>query len=70
MTCRHPAAVQRPTFADLQISLQQPKWSEEDKATYSENARTIGARESVHQVAKILSTYTLKNIVEEFCSTC
>ena len=48
MTCRHPAAVQRPTFTDLQISLQQPdyellKWSEEDKATYSENARTIRA---------------------------
>ena len=45
---RHPAAVQRPTFNELQISLQQPdyellKWSEEDKATYSENTRTIGA---------------------------
>ena len=45
---RHPDASHRPTFNDLQISLQQPdyellKWSEEDKATYSENARTIGA---------------------------
>ena len=35
-------------FNDLQISLQQPdyellKWSDEDKGTYSENARTIGA---------------------------
>ena len=45
---RHPDVAHRPTFNDLQISLQQPdyellKWSEEDKATYSENARTIGA---------------------------
>ena len=44
---RHPTASHRPTFISLQISLQQPdyellKWSEEDKAIYSENARTIG----------------------------
>ena len=48
MSYRHPDASHRPTFISLQISLQQPdyellKWSEEDKATYSETARTIGA---------------------------
>ena len=46
--CRHPEAVQRPTFAQLHASLQQPdsaliEWSEDEQTKYSENARTIGA---------------------------
>ena len=46
--CRHPEAVQRPSFAQLLASLQQPddvlmKWSDDEQTKYSENARTIGA---------------------------
>ena len=44
---RHPEAVKRPTFVQLHTSLQQPdnvllEWSEDERAKYTENARTIG----------------------------
>ena len=42
---RYPEAVQRPTFARLHASLQQPdsvlmEWSEDEQVKYSENVRT------------------------------
>jgi hypothetical protein len=45
---RHPESSKRPTFSELHFSLHKPdslllEWSEEDKAMYSERARTIGA---------------------------
>lgn len=47
-SCRHPEATQRPTFTQLCTSLHQQDdvlldWSEDERASYSENARTIGA---------------------------
>ena len=48
LLCRHPESSKRPTFSELHTSLHKAdslllEWSEEEKAMYSENARTIGA---------------------------
>ena len=45
---RHPEAASRPTFFDTLMALQRPdyqllKWTLEDEAAYSEEARTIGS---------------------------
>lgn len=46
--CRHPESSNRPSFSELHTSLHKSdalllEWSDQDKATYSEKARTIGA---------------------------
>ena len=48
LICRHPESSKRPSFSDLYAALHEAdslllEWSEEEKAMYSENARTIGA---------------------------
>lgn len=44
---RHSQPASRPTFTDMVVLLQRPDfqllwWSEEDKVSYSEKARTLG----------------------------
>ena len=44
---RHPGPDSRPAFCDLLLLLQRPdfqllRWSEEDEATFSKKARTLG----------------------------
>ena len=44
---RHPDPDSRPAFCDLLLLLQRPdfqllRWSEEDEATFSKEARTLG----------------------------
>ena len=46
--CRHPEAASRPTFFDTLLALQRPdfqvlKWTCEEVAAYSKEARTIGS---------------------------
>ena len=48
LVCRHPEAASRPTFFDTLLALQRPdfqvlKWTCEEVAAYSEEARTIGS---------------------------
>ena len=48
ITCRHPDPDSRPAFCNLMLLLlQRPdfellRWSEEDEATFSKKARTLG----------------------------
>lgn len=47
-TCRNPDEAVRPTFCEIVVSLQQPdfqvlKWSSDDEAKYSKEARTLGS---------------------------
>ena len=46
--CRHYEPQSRPTFFEILLALQRPdfqllKWTSEDEASYSEEARTVGS---------------------------
>ena len=70
LNCRNPEASSRPSFCAIIIELQHPdfeilKWSDKDKAAYSEKAMTLGSpiKEGASLFKDLQRTYLNKPVV-------